>query len=98
MLPLAKRQFGLSALHLNAFRFRIAIRSAEKQLHQIGAGRAAVDRPVESSIVGLHFRSGTHSGKGDATMIRHFTPPMVVPIALLALIPLAIIARMQSGL
>ena len=44
------------------------------------------------------FGSGTHSGKGDATMMKHFTPPIVVPIALLVLIAVVAIVRMQSGI
>jgi hypothetical protein len=41
--------------------------------------------------------SGTHSEKGDATMMKHFTPPIVIPIALLLLIAIATLVRLRMG-
>jgi hypothetical protein len=64
---------------------------------QVGAGRAAADRPRRRPIPGPPIGSGTHSGKGDATMMKHFTPPIVIPIAVLLLIAIATLVRLRMG-
>jgi hypothetical protein len=38
-------------------------------------------------------RSGTQSEKGDAIMMKYFTPPIAVPIAVLALVLIAAFVR-----
>jgi hypothetical protein len=39
--------------------------------------------------------SGTQTGKDDATMMKYFSPPIVVPIAILLLVVAAAYVRMH---
>jgi hypothetical protein len=41
------------------------------------------------------MRSRTHSGKGDAAMMKHLSPPIVVPIAIPILVIVAAYVRMH---
>ncbi len=46
---------------------------------------------------GPPIESGTQPGRGDATMMKRFTPPIVITIALLLLIAIATLVRLRMG-